>query len=147
MTWFWKLQWKYNIFHQRNLLLHDPWNWLLTEFASCLLFLIMNGVWFSSFFLLGPGCSSLGVGAFSENGPFRPSGNVLVRNEYSWNRGTLWKKLLFNLSFFASMGVKKNNQKTDFLYYSPLQKQTCYTWRHQLELAPLTQLIPLHMWL
>ncbi|XP_044487797.1 serine carboxypeptidase-like 45 isoform X2 [Mangifera indica] len=34
----------------------------------------------------GPGCSSLGVGAFSENGPFRPSGEVLVRNEYSWNR-------------------------------------------------------------
>lgn len=34
----------------------------------------------------GPGCSSLGVGAFSENGPFRPSGQVLVRNEYSWNR-------------------------------------------------------------
>ncbi|KAK8448701.1 hypothetical protein SEVIR_7G086400v4 [Setaria viridis] len=27
-----------------------------------------------------------GVGAFSENGPFRPSGNVLVRNEYSWNK-------------------------------------------------------------
>ncbi|XP_012090606.1 serine carboxypeptidase-like 45 isoform X2 [Jatropha curcas] len=34
----------------------------------------------------GPGCSSLGVGAFSENGPFRPNGKVLVRNEYSWNR-------------------------------------------------------------
>ncbi|KAL8519990.1 hypothetical protein ACS0TY_010794 [Phlomoides rotata] len=34
----------------------------------------------------GPGCSSLGVGAFSENGPFRPSENGLVRNEYSWNR-------------------------------------------------------------
>ncbi|KAK9108592.1 hypothetical protein Syun_024603 [Stephania yunnanensis] len=34
----------------------------------------------------GPGCSSLGVGALSENGPFRPSGEVLVRNEYSWNR-------------------------------------------------------------
>ncbi|PQQ06278.1 serine carboxypeptidase-like 45 [Prunus yedoensis var. nudiflora] len=34
----------------------------------------------------GPGCSSLGVGAFSENGPFRPDGEVLVRNEYSWNR-------------------------------------------------------------
>ncbi|KAI3873073.1 hypothetical protein MKX03_036905 [Papaver bracteatum] len=34
----------------------------------------------------GPGCSSLGVGAFSENGPFRPNGNVLVRNEYSWNK-------------------------------------------------------------
>ncbi|PON91804.1 Serine carboxypeptidase-like [Trema orientale] len=34
----------------------------------------------------GPGCSSLGVGAFSENGPFRPSGKILLRNEYSWNR-------------------------------------------------------------
>ncbi|GMP45567.1 hypothetical protein CsSME_00014048 [Camellia sinensis var. sinensis] len=37
----------------------------------------------------GLGCSSLGVGAFSENGPFRPSGKALVRNEYSWNRGTI----------------------------------------------------------
>ncbi|EOY22611.1 hypothetical protein QUC31_007830 [Theobroma cacao] len=34
----------------------------------------------------GPGCSSVGVGAFSENGPFRPNGEVLVRNDYSWNR-------------------------------------------------------------
>uniref|UniRef100_A0A803PQV5 Carboxypeptidase n=1 Tax=Cannabis sativa TaxID=3483 RepID=A0A803PQV5_CANSA len=34
----------------------------------------------------GPGCSSLGVGAFSENGPFRPNGKVLLRNEYSWNK-------------------------------------------------------------
>uniref|UniRef100_A0A804MH17 Carboxypeptidase n=2 Tax=Zea mays TaxID=4577 RepID=A0A804MH17_MAIZE len=34
----------------------------------------------------GPGCSSVGVGAFSENGPFRPSGNALTRNEYSWNK-------------------------------------------------------------
>ncbi|KAM7269163.1 hypothetical protein ACFE04_024660 [Oxalis oulophora] len=33
-----------------------------------------------------PGCSSLGVGAFSENGPFRPSGKVLVMNEFSWNK-------------------------------------------------------------
>ncbi|RVW52619.1 Serine carboxypeptidase-like 45 [Vitis vinifera] len=37
-------------------------------------------------FLEGPGCSSLGVGAFSENGPFRPNGEFLLRNEYSWNR-------------------------------------------------------------
>ncbi|PIA26067.1 hypothetical protein AQUCO_10000025v1 [Aquilegia coerulea] len=37
----------------------------------------------------GPGCSSLGVGAFSENGPFRPSGEVLVKNEYSWNRANM----------------------------------------------------------
>ncbi|XXG41754.1 hypothetical protein AAC387_Pa01g2154 [Persea americana] len=34
----------------------------------------------------GPGCSSVGVGAFNENGPFRPSGEMLVRNEYSWNK-------------------------------------------------------------
>ncbi|XP_021723002.1 serine carboxypeptidase-like 45 [Chenopodium quinoa] len=34
----------------------------------------------------GPGCSSLGVGAFSENGPFRPAGNRLVTNQYSWNK-------------------------------------------------------------
>ncbi|KAI5431714.1 serine carboxypeptidase-like 45 [Lathyrus oleraceus] len=33
----------------------------------------------------GPGCSSLGVGAFSENGPFRPKGEGLVRNQFSWN--------------------------------------------------------------
>ena len=39
-------------------------------------------------FPTGPGCSSIGVGAFSENGPFRPNGEVLLRNDYSWNRGT-----------------------------------------------------------
>ncbi|XP_073285111.1 serine carboxypeptidase-like 45 isoform X1 [Primulina huaijiensis] len=34
----------------------------------------------------GPGCSSLGAGAFSEHGPFKPSGNILVKNDYSWNK-------------------------------------------------------------
>ncbi|EEF45079.1 serine carboxypeptidase, putative [Ricinus communis] len=35
----------------------------------------------------GPGCSSVGAGAFSEHGPFRPSGgDNLVVNEYSWNK-------------------------------------------------------------
>ncbi|XP_057870483.1 serine carboxypeptidase-like 45 isoform X2 [Cryptomeria japonica] len=34
----------------------------------------------------GPGCSSFGVGAFSENGPFQPKGDKLVRNGYSWNK-------------------------------------------------------------
>ncbi|XAR64336.1 Carboxypeptidase D [Bertholletia excelsa] len=48
-----------------------------TDPASKPLVLWLNG---------GPGCSSLGVGAFSENGPFRPRGKVLVRNEFSWNR-------------------------------------------------------------
>lgn len=35
----------------------------------------------------GPGCSSLGVGAFSENGPFRPTQNALTTNHFSWNKG------------------------------------------------------------
>ena len=35
----------------------------------------------------GPGCSSIGAGAFCEHGPFRPSGDILVRNYYSWNKG------------------------------------------------------------
>ncbi|KAL5154744.1 Serine carboxypeptidase-like 45 [Glycine soja] len=35
----------------------------------------------------GPGCSSIGVGAFAEHGPFRPSdNNVLQQNDYSWNK-------------------------------------------------------------
>ncbi|XP_057870491.2 serine carboxypeptidase-like 45 isoform X2 [Cryptomeria japonica] len=33
----------------------------------------------------GPGCSSL-IGAFSENGPFQPNENKLIRNGYSWNK-------------------------------------------------------------
>ncbi|KAK4256896.1 hypothetical protein QN277_006559 [Acacia crassicarpa] len=48
-----------------------------TDPASKPLVLWLNG---------GPGCSSLGVGAFSENGPFRPNGEVLIQNYYSWNR-------------------------------------------------------------
>ncbi|XP_030927225.1 serine carboxypeptidase-like 45 [Quercus lobata] len=34
----------------------------------------------------GPGCSSIGAGAFVEHGPFKPSGDNLVKNEYSWNK-------------------------------------------------------------
>ncbi|GMJ04889.1 serine carboxypeptidase-like 45 [Hibiscus trionum] len=48
-----------------------------TDPASKPLVLWLNG---------GPGCSSLGVGAFSETGPFRPNGDVLVRNYHSWNK-------------------------------------------------------------
>ncbi|KAG6580935.1 Serine carboxypeptidase-like 45, partial [Cucurbita argyrosperma subsp. sororia] len=33
----------------------------------------------------GPGCSSLGGGAFVEHGPFKINGEILVENEYSWN--------------------------------------------------------------
>ncbi|KAG7028428.1 Serine carboxypeptidase-like 45, partial [Cucurbita argyrosperma subsp. argyrosperma] len=33
----------------------------------------------------GPGCSSLGAGALTEHGPFRPKGDVLILNQFSWN--------------------------------------------------------------
>jgi len=35
----------------------------------------------------GPGCSSVGAGAFVEHGPFKPSENGLLKNEFSWNKG------------------------------------------------------------
>lgn len=37
----------------------------------------------------GPGCSSLGYGAFEELGPFRinSDGKTLYRNKYAWNEG------------------------------------------------------------
>ncbi|CAH9062360.1 unnamed protein product [Cuscuta europaea] len=34
----------------------------------------------------GPGCSSVGVGAFGEHGPFRPRGSVLIKNPHNWNK-------------------------------------------------------------
>ncbi|CAI0442997.1 unnamed protein product [Linum tenue] len=35
----------------------------------------------------GPGCSSIGLGAFSEHGPFKPNAaGLLVNNDYSWNK-------------------------------------------------------------
>ncbi|KAJ9544083.1 hypothetical protein OSB04_023790 [Centaurea solstitialis] len=39
-------------------------------------------LWFNG----GPGCSSVGEGAFVEHGPFKPDGSVLVKNDYSWNK-------------------------------------------------------------
>ncbi|XP_042052076.1 serine carboxypeptidase-like 45 isoform X2 [Salvia splendens] len=48
-----------------------------SEAASKPLVLWLNG---------GPGCSSIGAGAFSEHGPFQPSANSLVKNHYSWNK-------------------------------------------------------------
>jgi serine carboxypeptidase-like clade 2 len=52
------------------------------EAASKPLVLWLNG---------GPGCSSLGAGAFQELGPFRvnPDGKTLSRNRHAWNNG-MW---------------------------------------------------------
>ncbi|KAF3774013.1 Serine carboxypeptidase II-1 [Nymphaea thermarum] len=59
-------------------------------------------MWFNG----GPGCSSMGVGAFTENGPFRPSGNILERNEYSWN--TARENLAFLRRWFVKFPEYKN---------------------------------------
>ncbi|KAK9671179.1 hypothetical protein RND81_12G011400 [Saponaria officinalis] len=34
----------------------------------------------------GPGCLSIGYGAFIENGHFTPTENALLKNKYSWNK-------------------------------------------------------------
>ncbi|KAK4770843.1 hypothetical protein SAY87_031375 [Trapa incisa] len=39
-------------------------------------------LWFNG----GPGCSSIGAGAFCEHGPFKPRGGILLKNDYSWNK-------------------------------------------------------------
>lgn len=46
---------------------------------------------FLQYLVSGPGCSSIGGGAFTEFGPFYPQGDGrgLRRNRMSWNRGTL----------------------------------------------------------
>ncbi|KAL9669533.1 hypothetical protein QQ045_007080 [Rhodiola kirilowii] len=48
-----------------------------TDPASKPLLLWLNG---------GPGCSSIGAGLFCEHGPFKPSGDILHKNDYSWNK-------------------------------------------------------------
>ncbi|XP_021807909.1 serine carboxypeptidase-like 45 [Prunus avium] len=48
-----------------------------TDAASKPLVLWLNG---------GPGCSSVGAGAFIEHGPFKPSGDILLKNDFSWNK-------------------------------------------------------------
>jgi hypothetical protein len=62
----------------------------------------------------GPGCSSLGVGAFSENGPFRPSGEGLVKNQYSWNRGKLSAHVYITVIPVLFFALKNNPQSAEF---------------------------------
>lgn len=111
-----------------------------TFYLSC-----WNLRFFFFFLNLGPGCSSLGVGAFSENGPFRPSGKVLVRNEYSWNRGSVFFHYIIDIFHFVGNFKKiKDLIWKWFCGLLILQKQICCIWRHQLELGSLTQMI-LHL--
>lgn len=49
--------------------------------------------------LAGPGCSSLGIGAFTELGPFRvhSGGKTLYENRFAWNKGMNIHHSLFSL--------------------------------------------------
>lgn len=58
----------------------------------------------------GPGCSSLGYGAFSELGPFFPSGDKLIANPYAWNK---YSNVLF-VESPASVGFSYSNTSSDF---------------------------------
>lgn len=61
----------------------------------------------------GPGCSSLGNGAFEELGPFRPKGTArgLILNHYSWNKAS---NLLF-LESPAGVGFSYSNTSSDLV--------------------------------
>ncbi|XP_044467358.1 serine carboxypeptidase-like 45 [Mangifera indica] len=74
-----------------------------TDPASKPLVLWLNG---------GPGCSSVGAGAFTEHGPFRPSGDVLLKNEYSWNKGA---NMLY-LESPAGVGFSYSANKSFYSY-------------------------------
>ncbi|KAG0588589.1 hypothetical protein KC19_2G254600 [Ceratodon purpureus] len=68
--------------------------------------------WFNG----GPGCSSVGVGALLELGPFFPNynGTGLIRNKHSWNK-------LANIVFVespASVGFSYSNTSSDYSYFS-----------------------------
>ncbi|OMO82413.1 Peptidase S10, serine carboxypeptidase [Corchorus olitorius] len=61
-------------------------------------------LWFNG----GPGCSSLGYGAFKEHGPFQPGedGN-LVKNQYSWNLAK--DNLQFLVNWFKEFPQYRNS--------------------------------------
>ncbi|KAH1202717.1 Serine carboxypeptidase-like 45 [Glycine max] len=60
----------------------------------------------------GPGCSSLGVGAFLENEPFRPKGEGLVRNQFSWKKG-ICSSVMSQVSTKTSRFVEKYDVTLD----------------------------------
>ncbi|CAI0411491.1 unnamed protein product [Linum tenue] len=59
----------------------------------------------------GPGCSSIGGGAFAEHGPFKPNAaGVLVNNVYSWNKAN------DNMAFLQQWLVKFPEYKSSDLF-------------------------------
>ncbi|KAF8021511.1 hypothetical protein BT93_G1834 [Corymbia citriodora subsp. variegata] len=66
-------------------------------------------------FGLGPGCSSLGIGAFMEHGPFRPARDGgLMKNEFSWNK-------VSNVLYVESpigVGFSYSNTTSDYINWT-----------------------------
>ncbi|CAK9186129.1 unnamed protein product [Ilex paraguariensis] len=64
---------------------------------------------------LGPGCSSIGFGAFMENGPFQVGKNgLLVKNHYSWNSES-------NVLYVESpigVGFSYSNTSSDYILWN-----------------------------
>ncbi|ONK57896.1 uncharacterized protein A4U43_C09F5370 [Asparagus officinalis] len=66
--------------------------------------------------------NGVGVGAFSENGSFRPSGKILVRNEFSWNREA-------NMLYLETpAGVGFSYSSNDSYYAGVYDKMTGTIW-------------------
>ncbi|KAG2643905.1 hypothetical protein PVAP13_2KG355200 [Panicum virgatum] len=61
----------------------------------------------------GPGCSSLGIGAMTELGPFRvnPDGKTLSRNRHAWNNAA---NVIF-LESPAGVGFSYSNTSSDYV--------------------------------
>ncbi|XXG40264.1 hypothetical protein AAC387_Pa01g1027 [Persea americana] len=63
----------------------------------------------------GPGCSSLGAGAFMEHGPFRVGDNgLLIQNPYSWN---LESNMLYVESPIG-VGFSYSNKSEDYINWN-----------------------------
>lgn len=60
----------------------------------------------------GPGCSSVGAGAFVEHGPFKPRGESLLWNEYSWNK----EANMLYLESPAGVGFSYSSNKSFYAY-------------------------------
>ncbi|KAI4300907.1 hypothetical protein L6164_034234 [Bauhinia variegata] len=79
-----------------------------TDPASKPLILWLNG---------GPGCSSVGIGAFTEHGPFVTNyGQSIVKNNYSWNREA-------NILYLESPAGVGFSYSTDDSFYNTLNDE------------------------
>ncbi|KAI7739308.1 hypothetical protein M8C21_026643, partial [Ambrosia artemisiifolia] len=70
-------------------------------------------LWFNG----GPGCSSVGEGAFVEHGPFKPKGDVLIKNDYSWNKvaNMLYLETPIGVGFSYSLDMSSYTSANDDL--------------------------------